>query len=146
MGSLADLNRQLQLAQGQPVPPTQDDILRDCVGQLVQAIGSVELTEAQRADYSDALSQIASAIKGSQKGSDALVKAIKGLEIRPEFTVESPTVNVEAPHVEVKAEFDIPEGDPREFVIKRDNDGRIMSVIERPFVPEPEKKPEYTIE
>jgi len=103
MGYLAGLNRQLQLAQGQTVPPTQDDILRDCVSQLVQAIGSVELTEAQRADYSEALSGIADALKGAQKGNDALVKAIKGLEIKPEFTVKSPTVNVEAPQVEVKA-------------------------------------------
>lgn len=145
MGQLADINRQLALANGQGVAPTQDDLTTSHVSALVEAIQSVELSESKRQDYTKALEGIAKAISGSSKGYDALVKAISKIEVKPEFTVTSPAVTVEAPEVEVNCEFQLPEQDRTEYVIKRDDRGQVSSIVAQPYVEPAPKKPNYTI-
>lgn len=144
MGQLAELNRQLALATGQGVAPSPEDLTASHVSALVEAIKSVDLTESERQDYTKALEGIAKAIANT-KGYDALVKAIGKIEVKPEFTVTSPAVTVEAPEVEVNCEFSLPENQSIEYVIKRDDRGQMTSIVSRPYVEPPKKKPNYTI-
>lgn len=72
-------------------------------------------------DYTESLARIAAAL-GQKTELGPLVQAINGLSL-------SPTVNVEAPKVSV----DVERAGPMLFTIRRDDDGRIQTVLATPY-------------
>lgn len=121
--------------------PTQEEVhvqaitesLVDLTERLEEAIASKAPIEPK--DYTESLAKIAAAL-GQKTELGPLVQAIQGLSL-------SPTVNVEAPKVEVEIE----RSGPMLFEIRRDDDGYIKSVLATPYEgEEPEPEPTYRIE
>lgn len=93
--------------------------LVDLTERLEKAIASQEPIRPN--DYTESLAKIAAAL-GQKAELGPLVEAIKGIEF-------APTVNVEAPRVEVEVE----RAGPMLFQIRRNGDGYIESVLATPY-------------
>jgi len=147
MGQLSHIVESLEMLAAAPDTPQEQgpsekelhvqaitESLVDLTERLEKAIASQEPIRPN--DYTDALAKIAAAL-GQKTELGPLINAIKGIEV-------SPTVNVEAPRVEVEVE----RAGPMLFEVRRNEDGYIQSVLAKPYEGEPDEKPpaDYEIE
>lgn len=91
------------------------------------------------ADYRPHLKSLVEAVGAPQ---EALVEAIKGIQVSPTVNVEAPQVSVEAPSVSVE----VKRGERMIFEVRRGADRLITSIIARPYEDDDEDDGGLTVE